>query len=56
VRYGDPAKKPLLEKNTYEYDKDSFLKEEYKGFNLNDNHYIGESLWRRIEKDGKLEK
>lgn len=54
--YSDLSKKILLEKDSYKRDKDGSLTEEYKGFNLNDNHYIGESLWQRIEKDGNSEK
>lgn len=52
--YADPAKKVLEAKDIYKRDQDGKLVETYVGFNLNDNHYIGESLWRMIEnKDGK---
>ncbi len=47
----DPEKKVLIEKDTYTRNKEDDLIEEYKGFHLRDNHYIGELLWRGIEKE-----
>jgi len=54
--YTDPARKVLTAKDTYKRDKEGCLTETYSGFNLNDNDYSAESLWRRIEKAGNKEK
>lgn len=54
--YADPSKQTLIAKDVYKRDKDGNLIELYSGFNLNDNHYIAETLWRMIEKDGNKER
>lgn len=52
--YSDPARKVLTAKDSYKRDENGNLIETYSGFNLDNNHYIGESLWRMIEKkEGK---
>lgn len=49
--YSDLSKNVLLEKDTYKRDESGSLIEEYKGFNLNDNHYIAESTWQKMENE-----
>ena len=55
LTYADLAKKTLTAKDTYKRDKNGRAIEIYSGDNLNDSHYIIETLWRMIKKVGNVE-
>ncbi len=54
--YSNATKRTLIAKDSYIRNSAGDLIETYSGFNLNDNHYIGETRWRMIEKNGNKER